>query len=256
MKELAVFRYEDKAVRTVELNGEPWFVAKDIAEGLGYRWDGTGTIQHVPEEWRGVGSVPTPSGEQSMAVLSEQGVYFFLARSNKQAALPFQKWIAGEVIPSIRKTGRYEAPQSEDAIILQSMRILQNRVEAQRERITELETKIEADEHKTRLHDTFMESEGLTDINTLAKRLAKYGLIPKTLRIFLKESKVMFKSTDGYWLPCQEHVNNGRFVVKRKLRPNTSKIIFDDVTLATPEGEAFVERLVSKAYPLKAGALV
>ena len=94
-------------VRVVEKDGEPWFVAKDVCEALGYQWKASATVGHVPEEWRGVYSVQTPSGEQEMLTLSEQGLYFFLGRSDKPAALPFQKWLAGDVLPSIRKTGSY-----------------------------------------------------------------------------------------------------------------------------------------------------
>ena len=107
-KDLTVLGFEGQSVRMVIRNGEPWWVAKDIAEILEYKWAGSGTINHVPEKWKGVDSVPTPSGKQSMALLSEHGLYFFLARSDKPKALPFQEWIAGEVIPSIRKTGKYE----------------------------------------------------------------------------------------------------------------------------------------------------
>ena len=92
-------------VRTVLIDGEPWFVAKDVCEALGYYWNGKKTVAHVPEEWRGVGSVPTPTGNQELIIFSEQGLYFFLGRSDKPAALPMQKWVAGEVLPTIRKTG-------------------------------------------------------------------------------------------------------------------------------------------------------
>lgn len=94
-------------VRVVEVNGEPWFVAKDVAEALNYQWKGTATINHVPEEWRGVYSVQTPSGMQEMLIISEQGLYFFLGRSDKPKALPFQKWAAGDVFPALRKNGYY-----------------------------------------------------------------------------------------------------------------------------------------------------
>ncbi|MRT95110.1 phage antirepressor protein, partial [Xylella fastidiosa subsp. multiplex] len=67
------------------------------------------SISHVPSEWRGVESVSTPSGQQEVIVISEPGLYFFLGRSDKPKALPFQKWLAGEVLPSIRKTGSYAA---------------------------------------------------------------------------------------------------------------------------------------------------
>lgn len=98
------------SVRVIENAGELFFVAKDVAEALEYTWKGIATINHIPEDWRGVYSVQTPSGEQEMLTLSEQGLYFFLARSDKPKALPYQKWIAGEVMPSIRKTGSYSMP--------------------------------------------------------------------------------------------------------------------------------------------------
>ena len=110
--ELLPFAFEDKLVRTMlDAQGEPWFVAKDVALALGYQWAGIRNIQHVPEEWRRVESVSTlRRGEQEMHLLSEQGLYFFVARSDKPAALPFQKWLAGEVLPALRRTGHYEMP--------------------------------------------------------------------------------------------------------------------------------------------------
>jgi prophage antirepressor-like protein len=84
-------------------------VAKDVVEGIGATWNGNAAIAHVPDEWKGVRSVLTPGGMQEMAVLKEPGLYFYLGRSDKPAALPMQKWVSGEVLPSIRKTGSYTA---------------------------------------------------------------------------------------------------------------------------------------------------
>ena len=108
------FAFEDHLVRTImDDGGEPWFVAKDVALALGYQWNGVSRIAHVPEEWRRVTSVVTLRGdEQNMQLLSEQGLYFFVARSDKPRALPFQKWLAGEVLPSLRRTGRYALPEA------------------------------------------------------------------------------------------------------------------------------------------------
>jgi prophage antirepressor-like protein len=110
MNDIIPFDFEGANVRVVDQDGGPWFVAKDVAEALGIRWDGAGTVGHVPEEWKGVGSVPTPGGKQELLTISEQGLYFFLGRSDKPKALPFQKWIAGDVLPTIRKTGGYSKP--------------------------------------------------------------------------------------------------------------------------------------------------
>lgn len=116
--QITPFVFDENVVRVVrDERGEPWFVAKDVAKALDYEWNGMKNIQHVPEEWRGVETVSTPSGVQEMLTLSEQGLYFFVARSDKPRALPFQKWLAGEVLPSIRKTGRYVKPSGESAVM-------------------------------------------------------------------------------------------------------------------------------------------
>lgn len=109
-RDLIPFQFEGRDIRVVYVNGEPQLVAKDVAEALGYSWNGAAAIAHVPDEWKGVSSVLTPRGIQEMAVLTEQGLYFFLGRSDKPKALPFQKWIAGDVIPAIRLTGKYALP--------------------------------------------------------------------------------------------------------------------------------------------------
>lgn len=111
MSSLIPFRFDSHSVRVINVDGSPWFVAKDVCAALGLTWSGS-RITHVPEEWRGMTSVVTPYGAQEMAVLSEQGLYFFVCRSDKPKALPFQKWLAGDVLPAIRRTGEYRMPSS------------------------------------------------------------------------------------------------------------------------------------------------
>ncbi|MDR1510798.1 MAG: hypothetical protein LBS53_14325, partial [Synergistaceae bacterium] len=77
---LRVFDFENRQGRIVIVDGEPWFIAKDVAAGIGASWNGETSIKHVPEEWRGVLSVYTPSSNQEMWALTEQGLYFYLAR--------------------------------------------------------------------------------------------------------------------------------------------------------------------------------
>ena len=109
---LPLFEFEGQPLRVhLDAAGEPWFVAKDVALALGYQWNGSARIAHVPEEWKRVTSVVTLRGDaQNMQLLSEPGLYFFVARSDKPRALPFQKSLAGEVLPSLRRLGRYEMP--------------------------------------------------------------------------------------------------------------------------------------------------
>lgn len=93
-------------------NEQTWFCGKDMLSALDYAINND-TSKHmsaVPEEWKGMKPIPTPGGTQEMLCLTEQGLYFFLGRSDKPKALPYQKWVAGEIIPSIRKTGGYKQP--------------------------------------------------------------------------------------------------------------------------------------------------
>ena len=103
------FNFQTNAVRTIAENGEIWFVAKDISKALDYSQSSTAAVifQSVPDEWKGIKPIDTLGGRQKLLMISEQGLYFFLGRSDKPKALPFQKWLAGEVLPSIRKTGSY-----------------------------------------------------------------------------------------------------------------------------------------------------
>ena len=95
-------------------HGNPWFCAQDIAEALGYSEGSKPSrlFNAVPEEWKGVKPFHTLGGVQDILTLSEHGLYFFLGRSDKPKALPYQKWVAGEVVPAIRKTGEYKVSGS------------------------------------------------------------------------------------------------------------------------------------------------
>ncbi len=116
---LLPFSFEGRSLRVLrDETGEPLFVAKDVAVALGYDWNGASRVAHVPDEWKRVTSVVTLRGdEQNMVCLTEQGLYFFLGRSDKPKALPFQKWLAGEVLPAIRRTGRYVAPSAQAEVL-------------------------------------------------------------------------------------------------------------------------------------------
>ena len=119
-RDMTPFQFDGHDIRVVHIDGAPYIVAKDVAEVLGYSWQAN-VIGHVPPEWKGISSINTLGGQQQMAVLSEQGLYFFLGRSDKPQALPFQKWIAGDVLPAIRSTGSYTAPNKLAGRTVQSL---------------------------------------------------------------------------------------------------------------------------------------
>jgi prophage antirepressor-like protein len=111
-----VFEFDGCPVRAAVKGDRLEFVARDVCDAVECTWDGH-RLDHVPAEWKGSVSVTTPRGNQEMVSLTEEGLYFFLARSDKPKALPFQKWISGEVLPDIRKFGMYATDGVVDQIL-------------------------------------------------------------------------------------------------------------------------------------------
>jgi len=110
---LIAFQYEEISVRVVMVLGEPWWVASDLAGLLGYR-DASNMTRILPEKWLGTHIMSTNAGDRSMTIVSEPGMWFAIARSRKAEAQAIQEWMFGEVMPSIRRTGRYELPGADD----------------------------------------------------------------------------------------------------------------------------------------------
>ena len=112
MSDIQVFDFEDNAVRVTDIDGEPWFVAADVCRVLGY--DHTpSALRSLDEDERGVQIMHTPSGDQEMNVINESGLYHLVLVSRKPEAKKFRKWVTAEVLPSIRKTGAYIAPETD-----------------------------------------------------------------------------------------------------------------------------------------------
>lgn len=105
--QMQVFCFEDAAVRTIERNGEPWFVGKDVAEILGYK----NPHKAIREHCKGVNETFTPSagGPQTVKIIPERDLYRLIMRSKLPAAERFEEWVVAEVLPAIRKTGQYSA---------------------------------------------------------------------------------------------------------------------------------------------------
>ena len=120
--------------------------------------------------------------------------------------------------------------------------------------IAELKAKAEADRPKVELYDQCMESGSLMSISTMAKKLERSGLGPRKIFAFLQDRKILFRNSGGYWVPYQNHIDLGRFVVKQIPRTYGETVVVDDVTKVTQKGFAYVERLMSGAFPLEATA--
>lgn len=105
--ELIPFRFKTHDVRTVIIDGEPWFVAKDVCDVLRIA-NSRDAMSRIPDKDKGVGQTDTLGGVQKTTVVSEAGLYRLVLRSDKPEAEPFIDWVTSEVLPALRKTGKYE----------------------------------------------------------------------------------------------------------------------------------------------------
>lgn len=114
MNELRIFNNADFGdVRTVEKDGNIWFVGKDVAEALGYARTADAVKAHIDADDKGVCVLPTPGGRQETTIINESGLYSLVLSSKLPSAKAFKRWITSEVIPSIRKTGSYNKPSKQ-----------------------------------------------------------------------------------------------------------------------------------------------
>lgn len=142
MNELQIFNNEEFGdIRTMNIDGEPWFVGKDVAESLGYKNTRQALSTNVMDEDKGVHSVDTPSGAQQMTIINESGLYALIFGSKLESAKRFKRWVTSEVLPSIRKTGGYQKPMSPEEM----MRIQLGMIDDVSDRVTKLENTMNID---------------------------------------------------------------------------------------------------------------
>jgi len=248
MNELAIFNYEKNEVRTSTVKGEPWFVAKDVAEALGYKWNGTKTVGHVPEEWRGVESVSTPTGIQELIIISEPGLFFFLNRSDKPAALPMQKWVAGEVLPTIRKTGSYDLQSSKSLQqVLSDPAAMRDLLLTYTEKVISLESTVAEQAPKVEALDRISTADGMLNITNAAKTLQIHP--NQKLFRYMQEHMWIYRRAGGKnYVGYQQRIQQGLLshkVTTVQTSDGREKII--EQVLVTPKGLAKLASVFTEA---------
>ncbi|WP_082153646.1 BRO family protein [Bacillus sp. LL01] len=206
-----VFNYAGLEIRTVTKEGQPWFVAKDVSDVLGFRM-ASDMARSLDEDEKGTHTIQTHGGNQSLTVISESGLYSAILKSRKPEARQFKRWITHEVLPAIRKTGGYVAndelfvdtylPFADEQTKLLFSATLET-VRKQNDLITTMKPKVEQ-------HDRFMAAVNAQNLDSVAKSL---GVGRNKLIAFLRAVGVFTKR--GRPLPKQQHINEGYFEVKQ-----------------------------------------
>lgn len=111
--DIQIFCYKAMPVHTVDIDGDTWFVAKDVADILEIQ-NIRQNMDELDADEKGVCNVYTPGGMQDMTVINESGLYNLIFRSRKNEAKQFRRWVTHDVLPSIRKTGSYAVPTAQE----------------------------------------------------------------------------------------------------------------------------------------------
>lgn len=146
MNELKVFESpEFGVIRTVEVDGEPWLVGKDVAQALGYCNTKYALSAHVDEDDKRIiqrsENTTFEIPNRGMTIINESGLYSLVLSSNLETAKKFRRWVTSEVLPSIRKTGGYIAGQeqlTDSELLAKAVLVAQKTIEAREARIAEL----------------------------------------------------------------------------------------------------------------------
>ena len=179
MNEIQIFNsVEFGTIRTIQIDNEPWFVAKDITDRLGFVNGRKAVTDHVDEEDKGVTKCDTLGGEQTVTIINESGLYSLVLTSKLESAKKFKHWITSEVIPQIRRTGSYNFEEKIPKTFSAALRLAAN-LQEEKERLEiankELEEEKKRNEPKVMFAEAVVASEDSILVRELAKLLKQNG---------------------------------------------------------------------------------
>ena len=231
--EIQVWNYESSEIRTVQINGEPWFVLSDVCKVLELSSPHK-VAERLDGDEKGRNQIPTLGGVQEMAVVNESGLYTVILRSDKPQAKPFRKWVTSEVLPSIRKHGAYITPDTLEQMIADpdtTIRLLTTLKEERQKRV-QLETEAKANRPKVLYADAVATAHTSILIGELAKLIKQNGVDMGQNRLFewMRQNGYLItrKGTD-YNMPTQRSMELGLMEIK-------------ETTITNPDGSIRVNK--------------
>jgi prophage antirepressor-like protein len=235
-----VFEYEGQRVRTVMVDGQPRFAAKDVGKILGFNnislavhGNPTRNDPGLDEDEKGIYIVNTPGGPQPMLFVTEAGLYKLIMKSRRPEAKAFQRWITHEVLPALRTTGHYEVPNFNGRRLPQNyMEALEELISTEKQRMA-LAGRVDKLAPKGDMFDLFLTGENAQDMNSVAKSL---GIGRNKLFAFLREKRIL----DAQNRPYQQFLEADYFVVREV--PLTHLSVNKTQTLVTAKGVEFIAR--------------
>lgn len=236
MNDIKVFENDAfGSVRTIDREGDVWFVGKDVAEILGYTNPSKALSDHVDEEDKLNNDSLLSLGQRGGWLINESGLYSLVLSSKLPTAKQFKRWITKEVIPSIRKTGGYFATPK---TYVEALRALAD-AEEEKERLA-----LENEEMKPKadFYDDVTGSSDTIEIGEVAKVL-NCGIGRNKLFDFLRKEKVLMKNN----IPKQHFVDEGYFrVIETKYTKPNGDVSINLKTVVYQKGVDYIRKLLKK----------
>lgn len=244
MENIQVFEYQNNKVRTVDVDGEAWFVLKDVCEVL-HLGTTAKVAERLDDDEKGMNQIHTPGGTQNVTVVNESGLYHVILRSDKPEAAPFRRWVTNDVLPAIRKTGSYNAPQ------LTRSQLLATALIAAHEELEEKDKQIETMKPKALFADAVSASKKSILVGELAKLLSQNGINIGQNRLFdwMRKNGYLIKDPkrSDYNLPTQRSMEMGLFEIKETTIQHSDHISINRTPKISGRGQVYFVNLFLKA---------
>lgn len=235
MNDLRIFQNaEFGQIRTVELNGEPWFVGKDIAGALGYKDTSDALKKHVISEDKLTRRFADSGQNREMYIINESGLYALIFGSKLVSAQRFKHWVTSEVLPAIRKTGSYAMPQGKELLALAVLEA-QKTIEQQSSQIEEMKP-------KAIFADAVATSNQSILIGDLAKLICQNGYKIGQNRLFewMYNNEFLIRSGSRHRMPTQKAMELKLFEVKERAIDNPDgSVRLTRTTKVTGKGQQY-----------------
>ncbi len=208
--QITKWNFENEEVRTVETNGEPWFIASDVAKVLGYSNPQKAVRDHIDDDDKLTERIVLSGQNREVILINESGVYALIFGSKLPAAHSFKHWVTAEVLPTIRRHGVYavdEVLANPDMLISALLELKQERqlntnlqqtIAVQNQQIAEMQPKVS-------YYDVVLNCKDLVSATIIAK---DFGWTARKLNRYLREKGVQFNQS-GVWILYQKYAEKG-----------------------------------------------
>lgn len=250
MNEIKIFENpEFGSVRTIQINGEPWFVGKNVSDILGYQNGSRDINRHVDEEDKRVERIVLAGQNREVILINESGLYSLIFSSKLPNARKFKRWVTSEVLPAIRKTGSYTVNKKPDSYQIEDPVERAKRWIEEQEEKKQLKNQVAEMKPKSDYFDAICDSKLLTNFRDAAKEL---GMSQPQFTGYLKSNKYIYATSKGELRPMESYRASDLFQMKSYTNPYNG---YSGVrTYLTPKGIQYF-RMILETQAIIPGAL-